>query len=80
MSLQSALNLHKYQSFYVHHGVIDRVLLYGFRGRIEIAFDQKDVIKTLLEENGRKVVELEHLLSSTQEEKLILKANNRCEL
>ena len=47
---------------------------------IKHASDGWEVIKTLLEENGRKVVELEHLLSSTQEEKLILKANNRCEL
>ena len=50
-----------------------------FSAKLKLSFDEQNVVMNLLEENEKKIVDLEHLLAATQGEKEVTKADNRCQ-
>ena len=56
----------------------DDMPFWGFSAKLKLSFDEQNVVMNLLEENEKKIVDLEHLLAATQGEKEVTKADNRC--
>ena len=53
------------------------IYIFCSRSKLEDAHDRESVATAMLHEQNKKIVDLEYLLTATQEEKEILKANYR---